>query len=119
MKKSTKFLAFVLAAALSSSVAASGPTDIVAAAQAKNVATVKKLLKDGADVNAATGDGMTALHWAALNGDADAVKVLVAAGARLEALTRNAGGGNANLLALAVDAARAKATLGATKPVRP
>ena len=32
--------------------------------------------------------------------------------AALEALTRNAGGGNANLLALAVDAARAKATVG-------
>jgi methylmalonyl-CoA mutase len=30
----------------------------------------------------------------------------------LEALTRNAGGGNGNLLALAVDAARAKATVG-------
>jgi methylmalonyl-CoA mutase len=30
----------------------------------------------------------------------------------LDALTRNAGGGNANLLALAIDAARAKATVG-------
>jgi methylmalonyl-CoA mutase len=36
----------------------------------------------------------------------------VALKAALEALTRNAGGGNANLLALAVDAARAKATVG-------
>ena len=30
----------------------------------------------------------------------------------LEALTRNAAGGNGNLLALAIDAARAKATVG-------
>src|SRR6202034_3400691 len=32
--------------------------------------------------------------------------------AALDALTRSAGGGNGNLLALAVDAARAKATVG-------
>ena len=30
---------------------------------------VKSLLKDGADVNAPQGDGMTALHWAAERGD--------------------------------------------------
>ena len=30
---------------------------------------VRTLLAQGADVNAAQGDGMTALHWAALNGD--------------------------------------------------
>jgi ankyrin repeat protein len=33
---------------------------------------VKSLLKQAADVNAAQGDGMTALHWAAMNGDARA-----------------------------------------------
>ena len=31
---------------------------------------VRALLKQGADVNAAQGDGMTALHWAAADGDA-------------------------------------------------
>jgi hypothetical protein len=34
-------------------------------------AKVRLLLKQGADVNAAQGDGMTALHWSASRGDAD------------------------------------------------
>ena len=57
MNKS-RLLAIVLAVALCASLAASGPSDIADAAQAKNAAAVKKLLKDGADVNAAQGDGM-------------------------------------------------------------
>ena len=32
---------------------------------------VRALLRGGADVNAPQGDGMTALHWAARNGDAE------------------------------------------------
>ena len=34
------------------------------------------LLKQGADVNAAQGDGMTALHWAATHGDVDQTRML-------------------------------------------
>src|ERR1044071_6686609 len=89
--KTSKFLALVLAAALSSSIAASGPSDIADAAQAKSATTVKKLLKDGADVNAAQGDGMTALHWAALNGDAEMAQMLLYAGANVGAKTRIGG----------------------------
>ena len=62
----------------------------VADAVMKHDATrLKALLRQGADVNAAQGDGMTALHWAAMAGDAETVTMLVAAGARLEAVTRN------------------------------
>ena len=32
---------------------------------------LRALLKQGADVNAVQGDGMTALHWAATRGDAE------------------------------------------------
>ena len=32
---------------------------------------MRTLLKQGSDVNAAQGDGMTALHWAAQRGDAE------------------------------------------------
>jgi ankyrin repeat protein len=39
------------------------------------------LLAAKADPNAADGDGMTPLHWAAKQGDADAVQALLAAGA--------------------------------------
>ncbi|MBK6844328.1 MAG: ankyrin repeat domain-containing protein [Gemmatimonadetes bacterium] len=50
---------------------------------------VRALIREGADVNAAQGDGMTALHWAAMHGDASQARMLIAAGARLDAVTRN------------------------------
>jgi ankyrin repeat protein len=52
---------------------------------------VRTLLKQGADVNAAQGDGMTALHWAARHGDAELARTLVYAGANLKATTRLGG----------------------------
>ena len=86
-----RFFALVLSAALTAPLSASGPSDIADAAQAKNAAAVKELLKKGADVNAAQGDGMTALHWAALNGDADVAQMLLYAGANVGAKTRIGG----------------------------
>ena len=59
------------------------------AAMRRDSSRVRLLLKQGADVNAAQGDGMTALHWAALHGDAAEARMLVYAGARLDATTRN------------------------------
>ncbi|MBM3808775.1 MAG: hypothetical protein FJW22_11360 [Acidimicrobiia bacterium] len=89
--QTNKLCAVLLAATLSTAVAASGPADIANAAQAKDAAAVRKLLKDGADVNAAQGDGMTALHWAALNGDAELASMLLYAGANVGAKTRIGG----------------------------
>jgi ankyrin repeat protein len=58
------------------------------AAMRGNADGVRTLLKGGADVNAAQADGMTALHWAALNGDLPTMDVLLLAGATRDALTR-------------------------------
>jgi uncharacterized protein len=59
---------------------------------------VRALLKGGSDVNAAQGDGMTALHWTALKGDAELAQMLVYAGANVKATTR-LGGYNPLILA--------------------
>ena len=58
------------------------------AAQRGDVDAVRALLRDGADVNAAQGDGMTGLHWAAERGDAELARVLLYAGAHVESGTR-------------------------------
>jgi ankyrin repeat protein len=76
------------------------------AAMRGDTARVRMLLRQGADVNAAQGDGMTALHWAATRGDANQITMLVYAGARLEASTRN---GNYTPLHLAARGGRAAA----------
>jgi uncharacterized protein len=49
---------------------------------------VRSLLQSGADVNAAQGDGMTALHWAAENKNAAVTEMLLIAGANPAAATR-------------------------------
>jgi ankyrin repeat protein len=67
------------------------PTAVVEAAMQGNHETVRALLKEGADVNTAQADGMTALHWAAQKNDVDLAKMLLYAGANLKATTRIGG----------------------------
>jgi uncharacterized protein len=73
---------------LSMVVRAASDAPVADAAQQGNKEAVKALLKQAVDVNAAQGDGMTALHWAAMNGDAEMVEMLVYAGANVRATTR-------------------------------
>ncbi|MDE2664479.1 MAG: ankyrin repeat domain-containing protein [Gemmatimonadota bacterium] len=61
---------------------------VAEAAAQGDLEAVRTLLRDGADVNASQGDGMTALHWAALRGDAEMLSVLVYAGANVASTTR-------------------------------
>jgi ankyrin repeat protein len=55
---------------------------------ANDAAAVRTLLKEAADVNAAQGDGMTALHWAARHGNHELTQMLLYAGANTRATTR-------------------------------
>lgn len=71
--------------------ASSTESPVADAAQRGDVETVMALLRQGADVNAPQGDGMTALHWAAMNDHAELAEVLLYAGANTEARTRLGG----------------------------
>ncbi len=65
------------------------PAPVADAAMRGDIERVRALLQQGADVNAAQGDGMTALHWAGLNGNVALADLLVRAGASTSAVTRN------------------------------
>lgn len=64
------------------------PSDVADAAMRGDHVELRALLEHGEDVNAAQGDGMTALHWAAVNQDLEAARWLVYAGANVHATTR-------------------------------
>ena len=68
--------------------AAPGATPVADAARRGDLDALRALLQQGADANAAHGDGMSALHWAAERGDAGMVEALVHAGAAVNAVTR-------------------------------
>ena len=79
----------VLAAVvMTASVGAAVDAPVADAARAGDRDAVKSLLKDGADVNAPQGDGMTALHWAAERGDLELTNILIYGGANVGAVTR-------------------------------
>ena len=61
---------------------------VAEAAMRGDAAEVRALIDAGADVNAALGDGMTALHWSAERGDSDIASMLLSVGARVESTTR-------------------------------
>ncbi len=68
--------------------AATVDTRLADAAMRGDRESVRSLLAQKADVDAAQGDGMTALHWAAYRDDLEMAKLLLAAGASVKAATR-------------------------------
>ena len=61
---------------------------IADAAMRGDITTVRALIAKGADVSAAQGDGMTALHWAAERGDLALAQLLLKSKAKSNAVTR-------------------------------
>jgi ankyrin repeat protein len=61
---------------------------IADASMRNDVAQVRLLVANGAELNAAHGDGMTGLHWAAENGNPEIASILLESGADVEAVTR-------------------------------
>jgi ankyrin repeat protein len=72
-------------------VAAPTDTRVADAAARDDIETVRLLLRKGADVNGAQGDGSTALHWAAANANRKLAGLLIAYKANVIARTRLAG----------------------------
>ena len=90
----TRYKMFLCVLCLLSSLslsAATTETRVADAAAKGDKDAVRSLIKQAVDVNAAQGDGMTALHWAALNGDAELAQMLLYAGASVKATTRLGG----------------------------
>lgn len=69
-------------------VCAANQTPVADAAEQGNKALVRTLIQQKAGVNAAQGDGMTALHWAAIKDDTEIAQMLIAAKADLNPTTR-------------------------------
>src|SRR5215207_11037824 len=87
--KRQSLVAMMIAVVMTAAMSAQQVVSVVADAAAKgDKAAVRQLLKDGADVNGAQGDGMSALHWAAERGDSELADMLIYAGANIGAVTR-------------------------------
>src|ERR671933_659620 len=93
MRRTLVSLSAIGALCLSASLHAAGPApaSVVEAAMQGNHDAVRALLKQGADVNTAQADGMTALHWAVQKGDIELARTLLYAGANVKAATRVGG----------------------------
>jgi len=75
--------AFALAIGVGAAVADTQP--LTAAVKNLDLDTVRRLVKQGVNVNAPEGDGATALHWASYRDSIELVDVLVGAGAKVNA----------------------------------
>src|SRR5215510_7742573 len=78
----------VLVAAVIRLSAAGNSLPLIDAIKSGNVESVRALLKQHVDVNAALPDGTTALHWAADANANEVAQLLIAAGAKANAVNR-------------------------------
>ncbi|HEX5229008.1 MAG TPA: ankyrin repeat domain-containing protein [Bryobacteraceae bacterium] len=83
-----KTLCGILLAAMTASLGFAASSPVADAAQNRDIATLRTLVKQHGPVNAAQADGTTALQWAAHWNDAEAVALLIAAGADAKTTNR-------------------------------
>src|SRR5262245_64515678 len=83
MRKSWRCLICLAGAILFT--AASADVSLIDAAKNADKDVVRTLLQKKVDVNAAEGDGTTALHWASYRDDLDSADLLIRAGANVNA----------------------------------
>ena len=69
-------------------VSSSVASDLIEATRAGDREAVVRLIAEGTDLNAATGDGMSSVHWAAQSGQVEILNALLAAGAAVDSTTR-------------------------------
>lgn len=77
-----------MAALCSAAAGSAAAADVADAAMREDVAALKSLLEQRADVNEAQADGATALHWTVYREDPDATRLLLDAGANPGAANR-------------------------------
>jgi uncharacterized protein len=78
----------LLSLSVAASARAAAPSALADAAEKRDQAGVRALLRTGSGVNAAQPDGTTALHWAAYHDDTETASLLIKAGADINAVNR-------------------------------
>ena len=118
----------VLAVVLLTGAIAADDDALLEATRRGDVAAVRSLLDEGADPNVAQGDGLTALHLAAQEGNLEIVEVLLGAGAKVEAKTRigdftplhlASGGAHATVALMLIEAGADPGAMSTTSGVTP
>ena len=94
-------------------VSAAVDAPVADAAMRQDLEAVRGLIARGADPDAAHGDGMTALHWAAQHGDVEIIALLTGAGADVGGRTRLGGHTPLHVASRSARAAAVRALLAA------
>jgi ankyrin repeat protein len=88
IRLNTLLIGLVCAIIVAPRAVAKPPALLADAVEQRNTTDVARLLKEGADLDAAQPDGMTAIVWAAYHDDLGTAKQLVRAGANVKAQNR-------------------------------